>query len=108
MEPKPISISFEEAYDLLMENREAILVDVRDESEYIVGHAEGALLFPLDDIRADTAAEKIPSKDTAVIVYCKSGRRAAAAAQLLCGMGYRQVYDIGSLIGWPYGIAQGD
>ena len=108
MELKPIPVNFEDAHDLLMENSEAILFDVRDESEYIVGHAEEALLFQLDDINADTAARNIPSKDTPVIVYCKSGRRAAAASQILCSLGYEKVYDLGSLIGWPYGIAQGD
>lgn len=108
MSHKPIPVTFEEAHNLLMENQNALLFDVRDETEYIVSHAEDALLFQLDDINGASAAEKIPSKDTPVIVYCKSGRRAATASQILCGLGYEKVYDLGSLVGWPYGMAQGD
>ena len=63
-----------------------------------------ALLLPVDEITEETAAQAIPSKDTDVLVYCRSGYRSNIAAQKLEQLGYTKIYDIGSLIGWPYGL----
>lgn len=104
----PTLITFEEAWEKLSRDDSCILLDVRDEAEYLVGHAEGAQLLPMHTITADTAAETIPSPETPVITYCKSGRRSHKAAAALTELGYLNVYDLGSLVGWPYGIEQGD
>lgn len=97
-------ISFETAKKMMDEAPEHLILDVREEAEYITGHAEGAVLFPLDTISAGTAAEVIPSKDIPLFVYCRSGRRSQQAAKKLTELGYLNVYDLGSLVGWPYGI----
>jgi rhodanese-related sulfurtransferase len=81
------------------------ILDVRSEEEYITGHADGAVLLPLDKISEESARAAIPAKDTLLLVYCRSGRRSAQAARLLAQLGYTQVYDMGSLVGWPYGMA---
>lgn len=81
-----------------------VLLDVREEEEYITGHAAGAVLFPLGLINASTAAAAISSKDTLVLVYCRSGRRSQQAVRQLMALGYDRVYDLGGLIGWPYGM----
>jgi rhodanese-related sulfurtransferase len=99
-----IPVDFEQAHRLLTENKELLLLDVREEEEYITGHAIDAVLFTLAEINAETAAETIPSKATPVMVYCRSGVRSRAAAQLLEKLGYETVYDLGGLIGWPYGL----
>ena len=56
------------------------------------------------DVREDTAEEKIPTLDTPILVYCKSGRRSFMAAMKLESYGYTHIYDIGSLVDWPYGL----
>ena len=38
------------------------------------------------------------------MVYCRTGLRSARAAKLLEGLGYREIYDMGGLVGWPYGL----
>jgi rhodanese-related sulfurtransferase len=83
---------------------ELVILDVRDEEEYITGHAEGAVLLPMHTINEATAAEVIPDYGTPLLVYCKSGRRAADAAEKLAALGYTQIYNVGSLVGWPYGL----
>lgn len=98
-------ISFETAKQLMDTEPGHLILDVREEEEYITGHADGAVLFPLGAINAETAAEVIPSRDTPLLVYCRSGRRSQQAVQKLLGLGYTQVYDMGSLVGWPYGMA---
>ena len=103
MENKYRKISFAEAKEILDNDANAVLLDVREEAEYITGHAVDAVLLPLGELDAASAAEAIPSHDTPVLVYCRSGRRSREAALRLAELGYTEVYDIGSLIGWPYG-----
>ena len=102
--PTVTKVSFETAQQLMDAHPDHRLFDVREEEEYVTGHAAGALLFPLDSMDAATAAQMIPEKDTPVLVYCRSGQRSGEAAQKLAQLGYTRVYDIGSLEGWPYGM----
>mgnify|MGYP005782752559 FL=1 len=84
----------------LMINENAILVDVRSEDEYNEGHIDGALLLPVDSINEDSASEVIESKDSTVIVYCRSGNRSSQALQILNDLGYENVYDLGAMSNW--------
>ncbi len=97
-------ITFEEAKNMLDEGG-CIMFDVRTDEEFFTGHAEGAVNFDVDTINAESAAELIPNKDTPIIVYCKTGERAKLAAEELCKLGYTNVYDVGSLVEWPYGLS---
>jgi len=77
------------------------LLDVRTQEEYDEAHIDGAVLLPYDAITADSAG--LPAdKDSAVIVYCRSGRRSAIAASTLISLGYTRVYDLGGIQSWPY------
>ena len=96
-------IGFEEAHRLMEQEESFCFFDVREEDEYITGHARGAELFPLGTIDEDSAEERIPAKDTPLFLYCRSGARSRAAANKLLSFGYRRVYDLGGLNGWPYG-----
>ena len=96
-----------QAKHLLDTEPDCLLFDVREEEEFITGHPVEAELFTLDTIDAQTAELRIPSKDTPVLVYCRSGARSYEAALRLRALGYRRVYDIGSMVGWPYGSVMG-
>ena len=97
-------ISFAEAKELLDSEPACVLLDVREEEEYITGHASGALLLPLGELSDESALDLTPDQDTPVLVYCRSGYRSNIAAHKLEEYGYTRVYDLGSLIGWPYGL----
>jgi len=97
-------INFKQAKELLDRRPDCVLLDVREEPEYITGHAVDAVLLPVDELTDEAALEVIPSLDTPVLVYCRSGYRSNVAAHKLESYGYQEIYDIGSLIGWPYGI----
>ena len=89
---------------LLTNRQDVVLLDVRTAEEYAEGHIEGATNI---DVRSDSFAERAESllpKEKTIAVYCRSGRRSRRAAKLLDGFGYTQLYDLGSLIGWPYGL----
>ena len=97
-------LTFEEAHRFLQLHPEAVLVDVREEAEYITGHARDAELLPVDELDAKSADLVIGTKETPVLVYCRTGRRSREAAQKLEELGYTEVYDMGGLVGWPYGL----
>jgi rhodanese-related sulfurtransferase len=94
------------AKELLAANQSAILLDVRTKDEFTTGHIEGAILLPYDEITATMALKTIPSKDTTVVVYCRSGRRSAIAAAALVQLGYAKVFDLGGINEWPYQIVK--
>ena len=58
-------ITFEEAKKIL--DGGGVLLDVREESEFAQGHADGAELLAVDDITGETAARVIPEKETPVV-----------------------------------------
>ena len=89
----------------MMEDQEVIIVDVRTLAEYQEGHIEGALLIPNESIGSDPIA-LLDDKDAVILVYCRSGNRSAQAAQKLIKLGYKNVYDFGGVIDWPYGLVK--
>lgn len=97
-------LSFQEAKEYLDKHPEVVLLDVREEPEYLTGHARNAELLPVDEITEDTAAELIPDLETPTLVYCRTGRRSRRAARILESLGYQEIYDMGGLVGWPYGM----
>ena len=97
-------IDFQQAREILDREKDSVLLDVREEEEFITGHPIEAELLPLSTLSPATAAELIPSKDSPALGYCRSGVRSRQAAEKLVKMGYTQVYNLGSLVGWPYGM----
>lgn len=100
-QPPYRTIGPEEARDMMRQNQEYILLDVRTQEEYDEAHIAGAVLLPDYQI-AENAAAQLPDKEAVILVYCRSGRRSAAAAQMLAAMGYANVYDFGGILDWPY------
>ena len=81
------------------------LLDVRQPSEYKMGHIPGARLIPLPDL-ADQWVEINPEEP--VIIYCAVGGRSRAAAQMLAGNGLKEVYNVnGGIKAWNDRTATG-
>lgn len=74
------------------------IVDVRSPSEFAQGHIQGAINIPYDMIEQQLAQL---DKSTDIVVYCRSGRRAAIAEQTLLDQGVKQVFHLeGDILGW--------
>ena len=97
----PRTISAVQAQQLMADGEAFILVDVREAAEFAAGHIEGAILIPIAELRY-RAPEELPDSELRILVYCRSGRRSAEAAQTLIELGYSQVYDLGGILDWPY------
>jgi len=74
-----------------------VWIDVRSEEEFKSGHLQGAVNIPHDQIGQQIAAH-VPNKNTPINLYCRSGRRAEAAKQVLESMGYTNVQNRGSYV----------
>ncbi|HEX7111589.1 MAG TPA: rhodanese-like domain-containing protein [Mizugakiibacter sp.] len=76
------------------------VVDVRTAEEYRDGHVPGALNVPYDQIGARAGMLDV-AHDAPIVVYCRTGKRAAIAQQTLEGLGYTHVRLLdGSFQAW--------
>ena len=79
----------------------AVLLDVREESEFRSGHIPGAVNVPLSCIQTIS----IP-KDTPLFVYCLRGARSRKAVRILKQMGYEDARSIGGINGYTGQISK--
>jgi rhodanese-related sulfurtransferase len=70
-----------------------LILDVRTVEEFAAGHLPGAMNIPHDEL-GDRLSELDIALGDEVIVYCRSGRRAGVAEELLGGAGYTKVMDL--------------
>lgn len=75
--------------------KDAIIIDVRTEEEYLSGNLTDSINIPLDDL--EDKIKLYANYDREIIVYCRSGSRSKQAAELLLSMGYKYVYDLGAI-----------
>ncbi len=90
-------ISVAEARARLEKNPKAVLVDVREESEWAAGHASSALHLSKGIIERDVE-KRVPGHDTKMVLYCGGGFRSALVADNLQKMGYTDVISLDG--GW--------
>ncbi len=86
---------------LKQENPDLVLLDVRTEPEYRETRIPGSRLLPVGELNA--RQHDLPeNKDQPIVVYCLSGARSRQAANMLVRLGYTSVFDLGSIMAWPY------
>ena len=98
-------ISADKAQEIIADESDVIILDVRTESEYNSGHIANSILLPYDII-SEQAESLLADKDAKILIYCRSGRRSAIAAKELISLGYTDVYDFGGINDWPYEIVK--
>lgn len=77
----------------LAANPDALLIDVREESEWAAGHAVEAQHLGKGIFERDLEA-KFPAKDRELILYCGGGFRSALTADAAQKMGYTNVWSL--------------
>lgn len=74
------------------------LVDVRDADEYAAGHVPGAIHIPLMGIiYGNIGVLADADRQAKIELYCHSGGRAKRAQEVLVGMGFTDVTNLGGL-----------
>ncbi len=75
----------------------AKVIDVREESEWAAGHIQGAEYLGRGILERDIE-QRVPERNTELILYCGGGFRSALAADNLQKMGYTKVASMAG--GW--------
>ena len=86
-------ITTEQARERLRENPNATLIDVREDSEWQNGHAQGALHLGKGILERDLE-KRVPNRSTELIMYCGGGFRSALTADAAQKMGYTNVFSL--------------
>jgi len=96
VKPHVREVSVEEVRRRLETGR-AKLIDVREDNEWQTAHARGAQHLGRGVIERDIE-DRVPDKNSELILYCGGGFRSALAADNLQKMGYTNVWSMAG--GW--------
>jgi rhodanese-related sulfurtransferase len=84
----------------LINHKNALVLDVREQGEYDSGHILNSKLIPLGKLR-DRLGELEKYRDRPIVVVCRSGMRSASACALRGKQGFAQTYNLsGGVIAW--------
>ena len=92
------------------EDREDVLIDVREPAEFEMGHLAGAINIPRGVLEFQVEAHPamacatdpaLALRDRAITLYCRTGGRSALAADALQQMGFSKVRSMaGGITTW--------
>ena len=84
-------VTVNEAWDLIQNEPELVVLDVRTQTEYDDGHIEGAILIPVAEL-PDRLDEL--STDDEILVYCRTGNRSGTAVGIMEENGFSKIYHM--------------
>ncbi len=96
---------------MLEANRDHLLIDVRNDYEWQLGHFEGAEQPPCESFRdfesyAEALKARVDPKEKPVMMYCTGGIRCELYSSILKKKGFEKIYQLeGGIIG--YGLKVG-
>ena len=86
-------ITVEQTRERLARNPKAVLMDVREDSEWNKLHAEEAVHLGKGVLERDLEM-KVPDMNTEILMYCGGGYRSVLTAAVAQEMGYRNVFSV--------------
>lgn len=87
------NVSADEAYKLINENKNLVVLDVRTKGEFESGHIPKAKNIPVQQLAA-RIKELDKHKETPILVHCASGGRSPSAVKALIKNKFTQVYHL--------------
>lgn len=100
VKPKITEITPDDLKQWISDNKDMVIIDVREESEVANGTIPGAMAIPRGvlELKLHQAVE---DTNKPVVLYCGGGNRSALAADVAQQMGYSKVYSLaGGWKGW--------
>lgn len=79
-------------------SNDAVMVDVREQHEWDMGHAVNAVLIPMGELPARLG--DLPEVDDSLVIMCRSGNRSGRVVQWLAAQGYDVVNADGGMLAW--------
>ena len=96
------NVTVDIAYDMITNGAlpELVVLDVRYQCEYDIGHLDNAVLIPYDELET-RIGELEEHKNHEIIVYCRSGYRSQIACETLAEYNFTKVYNmLGGILAW--------
>ena len=94
------NVSSEDFEKFIKEKQTAVILDVRTPEELTQGYIQGAKNIDINSKKFRADIDKL-DKTQPVLVYCRSGRRSAAAMRYMRDNGFAEVYNLnGGIIAW--------
>ncbi|RDY27462.1 rhodanese-like domain-containing protein [Romboutsia weinsteinii] len=84
--------------NIIKNNRDVLILDVRTPGEFGSGHIPKSKNIPVNELSLRVDSLDL-YKDEDVIVYCASGMRSASAAKILSKYGFNKVYNLSGGLG---------
>lgn len=84
----------------LINHKDAVIVDVREQKEYDTGHLLNSKLIPLGTLKG-RIGELEKYRDHPIVMICASGQRSKIASAQLKNRGFTQAYSLaGGVVAW--------
>ena len=84
----------------LINHKNALILDVREQGEYDAGHILNSKLIPVGKL-AGRIGELEKYRERPIVVVCRSGQRSASACAYLGKQGFTQAYNLsGGVMAW--------
>ena len=94
------NVSAKDFQQLIQDNSNAILLDVRTPNEVAQGIIKNADIIDFYDPEFKTKLDKL-DKSKPVVIYCHSGRRSGIAMSTLSEWGFSEIYNLqGGILEW--------
>ena len=90
------NINNEELKNIIKNNKNALILDVRSIGEFRSGHIPKAKNIPVQELSSQINNLDAYKNDD-IIVYCASGGRSSSAANILNKNGFSKVYNLGGI-----------
>ena len=99
-------ITASQAKEMIANNDDVVIVDVRSPEEFASEHIKGAISIPTGEVET-LAPLLLTDINQTILVYCRAGSRSHYASLILSNMGFSAVYDFGGILDW-YGDVVSD
>lgn len=100
-------VSTQQAAEMMSQEENYIILDVRTHAEFKEKHIPGAICVPNETIGSADIPE-LPDKSQLILVYCRSGNRSKQASEKLAAQGYTNIVEFGGIIDWQGETVSGE
>lgn len=91
-------ISSQDAMEMMENESDYVIVDVRTPEEFNASHIPNAINIPVETI--EDKPQELSDVNQLILIYCRSGNRSNQAANKLAQLGYTNLYDFGGIMNW--------